>query len=281
MDFKDLLLSIICHLSTIIFPYHCTVARKKSKRRYFGLFITVSFIAGACFIFYLAYLYWQSQRTSFVRYPEFGISIPAGYEIHGIDVSKYQQSISWEEVKNMQVNNIKPGFAFIKATEGNSNVDPYFKRNWKRSKQAGILRGAYHFFLATRDGKMQARNFIDHVNLESGDLPPVLDVEHLYTATSVQLRKEIKAWLDVIENYYSVKPIIYTNVDFYEKYLKGYFDNYPLWVAHYLQPHQPRISRNWTFWQHSEQGRVNGIVSKVDFNVFNGDSVSFRALLVP
>jgi lysozyme len=52
-------------------------------------------------------------------------------------------------------------------------------------------------------------------------------------------------------------------------------------VAHYLQPHQPRIKRQWTFWQHSEKGRVNGIISRVDFNVFNGDSTEFRLLLVP
>jgi lysozyme len=85
----------------------------------------------------------------------------------------------------------------------------------------------------------------------------------------------------IAEQYYTVKPIIYTYVDFYEKYLKGYFDDYPLWVAHYLQPHQPRISREWSFWQHSERGRVNGILSNVDFDVFNGDSAAFKALLVP
>lgn len=181
----------------------------------------------------------------------------------------------------MEVDNIRLRFAFIKATEGNDDQDVYFRRNWKRSKEAGIIRGAYHFFIATKDGKVQAGNFIDRVELESGDLPPVLDVEQIFTATPTQLRKEVKDWLDVVENYYAVKPIIYTNVEFYEKYLKGYFDEYPLWVAHYVQPSKPRISRNWIFWQHSEQGRVNGIVSKVDFNVFNGDSREFRSLLVP
>ena len=144
-----------------------------------------------------------------------------------------------------------------------------------------MIRGAYHFFFASKDGKTQAKNFIKRVELESGDLPPVLDVEQTYGASVNQLRNEVKKWLDVTELYYGVRPIIYTNVDFYEKYLKGHFDDYPLWVAHYLQPNQPRISRDWIFWQHSEQGRVNGIRSKVDFNVFNGDSLAFRGLLVP
>ena len=217
----------------------------------------------------------------FVRYPEFGIPIPAEYEIHGIDVSRYQQNISWDMVRDMDVRDIRLQFAFIKATEGIGNIDPYFKRNWRKTKEAGITRGAYHFFIATKDGKLQAQNFIKNVKLDSGDLPPVLDVEQRFAAKPDQLRKELKVWLDVVENYYNVKPIIYTYLDFYDKNLKGYFDDYPLWVAHYLQPHQPRISREWTFWQHSEAGHVNGIFSKVDFNVFNGDSVAFKALLVP
>ena len=217
----------------------------------------------------------------FVHYAEFGIPIPAEYEIHGIDVSRYQQLISWEAVKDMQVQNIKIGFAFMKATEGNGNADPFFKRNWRKARTAGITRGAYHFFIATKDGKKQAENFIDKVELVTGDLPPVLDIEQTFGARPEQLRTEIKKWLDAVETYYSVRPIIYTYIDFYEKNLKGYFDEYPLWIAHYLQPHEPRIGREWSFWQHSEAGRVNGILSKVDFNVFNGDSLAFRALLVP
>jgi lysozyme len=261
--------------------YHCTVASKKTRKNFLWLFIIVSVVSAGCFLFYLGYLWWQSRQMDFVRYPEFGIPIPSDYQIHGIDVSRYQENISWEAVKEMNVNNIQLGFAFIKATEGVGNTDPYFKRNWRKSKKAGIIRGAYHFFIATKDGKLQAKNFIKNVDLKSGDLPPVLDVEQIYTANASQLRKEIKAWLDAVENYYSVRPIIYTYLDFYDRYLKGYFDDYPLWVAHYLQPHQPRISRDWTFWQHSEQGHVNGILSKVDFNVFNGDSILFRGLLVP
>ena len=127
---------------------------------------------------------------------------------------------------------------------------------------------------------MQAENFIDKVELETGDLPPVLDVEQLNGNTPAQLKAEIRKWLDIVENHYQVKPIIYTNVDFYNRFLGNDFDAYPLWLAHYYQPERPRISRNWLFWQHSDQGRVNGIASKVDFNVFNGDSLAFRELLI-
>lgn len=85
----------------------------------------------------------------------------------------------------------------------------------------------------------------------------------------------------MVEEHYGVKPIIYTNVDFYTRILKDDFDEYPLWIAHYLEKHRPRIYRDWSFWQHSETGKVNGIKGNVDFNVFNGDSADFRKLLVP
>ena len=220
------------------------------------------------------------RKAKFTHYPQFGINIPEGYSIHGIDVSKYQSLIAWEEVKAMRIRNINPGFAFIKATEGIGNSDPQFNRNWKRSKDAGVPRGAYHFFIGSKDGKMQAENFIDKVKLEAGDFPPVLDIEQLNGASINNLKKEAKRWLDVVEEYYNVRPIIYTNVDFYNRNLGADFDKYPLWVAHYYQPEQPRISRDWFFWQHSDKGSVNGITTPVDFNVFNGDSLSFKNLLV-
>ena len=220
------------------------------------------------------------RKARFVRYPEFGISIPENYPIHGIDVSRFQDRITWEEVRAMKVKNVQLGFTFIKATEGIGNTDPHFKRNWKRSKEAGMFRGAYHFFIASKDGKLQAENFIDKVDLEPGDLPPVLDLEQLNGTGSSQLRKEAKRWLETVEDYYKVKPIIYTNVDFYQRYLGTDFDSYPLWVAHYYQLQQPRINRGWVFWQHSDKGRVNGISQPVDFNVFSGDSAEFEQLLI-
>ena len=229
---------------------------------------------------WLLYRQNRNAKSYFINYPEFGIPIPSDYSIHGIDVSRYQQHIAWEQVQAMQVKDISLGFAFIKATEGIGNVDPGFRRNWKKSKNAGVIRGAYHFFIASKDGKMQAQNFINKVKLEPGDLPPVLDVEQRNGVSVTELKKEAKKWLAVIEEYYGVKPIVYTNVDFYNQNLGSDFDSYPLWVAHYYEPHQPRIKRGWHFWQHSDEGRVNGILSKVDFNVFAGDSMAFRNFLI-
>jgi lysozyme len=249
---------------------------KRKVRKGIFVFALMGIILLVFLIFYRS----RYRKAKFTHYPEFGINIPEGYSIHGIDVSKYQSVIAWEEVKAMKIKNIQPGFAFIKATEGIGNTDPQFGRNWKKSKEAGIIRGAYHFFIGSKDGKMQAENFIDKVELESGDFPPVLDIEQLNGASATDLKKEAKRWLETAEEYYHVKPVIYTNIDFYNRTLGSDFDKYPLWVAHYYQLQQPRISRDWIFWQHSDEGRVNGIVNPVDFNVFNGDSLEFKNLLI-
>ncbi|MCC7524116.1 MAG: glycoside hydrolase family 25 protein [Chitinophagaceae bacterium] len=226
------------------------------------------------------YIQWNEYRVHFVRYKAFGIDIPVQYHIHGIDVSHHQDLINWEEVKKVNVEELQLSFAFIKATEGLVNVDRLFRRNWYKAREEGVTRGAYHFFLATKSGKKQAENFIAQVTLEPGDLPPVLDVEQLYGVKPRDLRIRVQDWLNTIEAYYKVKPIIYTNVDFYEQYLGKDFDEYPLWVAHYLQPNKPRIKRPWIFWQHSETGKVDGIGTRVDFNVFNGDASDFQQLLL-
>jgi lysozyme len=259
------------------------VARRSSKKQkiFFRRLIVIVVIIFLIGISCLVYLWQKAQQTKMVTYTEFGIPVPANYAIHGIDVSRYQQRISWPSVAAMDVDGIRVGFVFIKATEGINNIDPYFNRNWKNSKDAGMIRGAYHFFVATKSGRMQALNFIKQVTLEPGDLPPVLDIENGLLVKPAVLQKEIQTWLDLVEQHYGVKPVIYTYTSFYRDYLQGHFDQYPLWVAHYLEPNQPRINRDWTFWQHSESGHVNGIVSQVDFNVFNGDSIRFRSLLIP
>ena len=227
------------------------------------------------------YSRWKKyERAASTHYPEFGIMIPDQYMIHGIDVSRYQNIIAWEEVRKMQVRGVSMGFSYIKATEGIVNTDPRFSRNWKKAKEAGLYRGAYHFFIASKDGRMQAEHFIDKVVLEPGDLPPVLDIEQLNGTRPEELRKEALEFLQVLEVYYKVKPVIYTNVNFYERYLGAAFDGYPLWVAHYYQPSEPRIGRGWSLWQHNDEGRVNGITTRVDFNVFKGDSISFRDFLI-
>ncbi len=231
----------------------------------------------AIVIYYATSLFTKAPH---ILYPAFGITIPQNYWLHGIDVSRYQKVINWGDVKEMQVENIKIGFAFIKATEGVDNVDPQFRRNWLKAEKENIPKGAYHYFIAGKGGNAQADNFIEIVKLKKGDLPPVLDIEATDGASASELKQRVKEWLLKVEEHYKVRPILYTNIYFYNKYLRGNFDAYPLWIAHYLQPDKPRIDIKWAFWQHSESGRVNGIRTAVDFNVFSGDSTQFKHLLI-
>lgn len=254
------------------------MAKRKKQAVYLTLFkVVVALLVLAVLTFYILD---RINKPVSVRYPAFGIPIPSGFEIHGIDVSRYQKNISWKEVRAMKVKDKKIGFTFIKATEGTDRIDPQFRRNWLKSEEAGLPRGAYHFFLPAKNAKAQAKNFIETVRLKTGDLPPVIDVEHTNGRPVKEIKQKVREWLTIIETYYDVKPIIYTNAHFYERYLQDDFDDYPLWVAHYLEPVAPRVGREWQFWQHSEQGRVNGINSAVDFNVFKGDSTDFRSLLI-
>jgi lysozyme len=257
------------------------MAKRKKKKSKWVWWVTIPvLVLTVAAIVYVWYTSYRIKQSTFVRYPAFGIELPVNYSIHGIDVSKHQSYIHWPAVKSMNVQNIKIGFSFIKATEGLGNVDRQFRRNWVKAGEAKIPRGAYHFFIATKSGKAQAKNFINTVKLQPGDLPPVLDIENLYGAKPEKMRKEIKDWLRIVEDHYGVKPILYTYVTFYTSYLKSEFDEYPLWIAHYLEKTRPRINRPWILWQHNERGRVNGIKSRVDFNVFNGDSSDFRDLLI-
>ena len=254
------------------------MAKKKKKNLSRPVFIALIILCTLAIGSY--YISDYFYKPSFVHYKEFGIDIPVNYSIHGIDVSKHQSEISWADVKEMQVKKVKINFAFIKATEGMGRVDEHFKRNWTNAQKAGIPRGAYHFFISSRSGKAQAENFIETVQLQKGDMPPVLDIEQTNGASVADIQQRVSDWLLVVEKKYSIKPIIYTNADFYRVFLSGRFDNYPVWVAHYLRKDKPRINRDWTFWQHSETGHVSGIRSFVDFNVFNGDSTAFQKLLV-
>jgi lysozyme len=254
---------------------------KKRKRRRRLLYVIV--LITAAYFCYSIFDFWsnnQQDKLQFVHYDGFGIDVPVGYTLHGIDVSRHQGAISWRAVRDMQIKDIRFRFAFMKATEGVTMVDRYFKRNWKSCKKMHLSRGAYHYYLANKSGADQALNFIKTVKLEPGDLPPVVDIEQLRGTKPAMMRAELKLFLNMIETHYNVKPIIYSYVDFYERYLGEEFDNYPLWIAHYLQKERPRIKREWVFWQFNEGGRVNGILSNTDFNVFNGDSAAFEELLI-
>ncbi len=199
------------------------------------------------------------------------------FEVHGLDVSHYQARINWEEVVENDID-----FTFVKATEGEELKDSLFRRNWTQLKKVGIKRGAYHFFRPTLSALQQARNFMEAVHLEPGDLPPVLDIEVTNNASATVIVNRVRSWLELVEKHYNVRPIIYTNLNFYEKYIAEAFPNYPIWIARYNYA-APNLSNHdqWQFWQYGNKGRIAGIDGDVDFNVFYGTLKDLAKLSVP
>lgn len=187
----------------------------------------------------------------------------------GIDVSHYQGIINWPQVKAAGI-----VYAYAKATDGITYTDPNFAANWQNMQAAGVLRGAYHFYETGDDPVAQAQHFIDTLGrLSSDDLAPVVDIEALngsYGGNSVAAN--LQTWLDTVASACGRRPMIYTNPGFWNHYVAADFSAYPLWVADYgvRAPQIPTGWTEWTLWQYSQQGSVDGVAGYVDLDVSAG-----------
>jgi lysozyme len=198
------------------------------------------------------------------------------YEVEGIDISRYQGKLNWTKVTEEGID-----FAYVKATEGLEKQDTMFRRNWSEMQRVNIKRGAYHFFRPTLSPWTQAQNFISTVDLETGDLPPVLDVEVVDGVSKAVLVSRMKSWLNIIELRYNTRPIIYTNLKFYYNYIVGNFDDYPLWIAKYGDIKPNIVNANqFKFWQYGNKGKLSGVNGFIDLNVFIGSKTDLEALCV-
>jgi lysozyme len=231
----------------------------------------------------LAALVWYYDRADENQWEfvsKFGIKLPLKYAIHGIDVSHHNARINWDKLKNARSGQVGVDFVYIKATEGATHLDKQFQRNWAEAKRVGMKRGAYHFYNPRVMSDRQVANFIGQVRLEPGDLPPVLDLETDARKPNEIIVKGVRNWLTLIEAHYGVKPIIYVNEHFYNKYIAGNFDDYPLWLAGYSRTDLKDLATDAhvLFWQHSEKGWADGIRGFVDYNVFLHEPGDWDAL---
>ncbi len=211
----------------------------------------------------------------------FGSVSPKKYPIHGVDVSRWQGNINWQKLRAQGAN-----FAYIKATDGGDHLDPMFRKNWKGANEAGLKRGAYHFFYWCRTGAEQAEWFIRNVPKSANALPPVIDVEYNHQSSCKRrpsrelVLKKMKAFMDKLEAHYGQRPIIYTAPDFYEDNLQGEFGNHAFWLrSTAAHPKKVYPDRKWVFWQYSGTGLSHGVKGEIDLNVFNGDPSSWNRWL--
>lgn len=187
------------------------------------------------------------------------------YEVQGIDVSHHQSYLNWDTIKAQNIS-----FAFVKATEADDFVDSLFANNWKEMSRINIKKGAYHFFRPNISIQKQIDNFTSTVFLEDGDLPPVLDIEQLDGVAPNIVVARAKEWLQAIRLHYNTKPIVYTNLTFYNDHLHGAFDDVVLWIARYDTRAPILRTGEWDFWQYGNRGKLDGINGSIDFNVFRG-----------
>ncbi len=199
---------------------------------------------------------------------------PREFAVHGIDISRYNETIDWPRIKRAGVD-----FAFIKATEGKDNRDVRYSEHWQAARRAGIPRSAYHFYYFCATPEAQARNYINTVPKSDRSLPPILDVEWNPNSPTCTKRPSPRVvrdllgrWLRIIEKHYGQKPIIYTTVDFHRENLaQGGLPNYQYWLRSVIaEPKYVYSKRDWTFWQYTGTGKIPGIKGKVDINAYKG-----------
>ena len=188
--------------------------------------------------------------------------------LKGIDVSQWQGNIDWQKVKGAGVQ-----FAMLRAGYGRNNLDTKFHRNAQRAIAAGIPIGLYWFSYAlnVEMARREAQYAVEVAKKYKITWPIAYDLEYdtvsyavkngvaitksLTTQMAIAFCEEIKR-LGYI-------PMVYTNLD----YLNRYFDRsklpYDLWYAQYASTASVADKE---IWQYSSKGSVPGISGNVDMN---------------
>ncbi|KAI0290542.1 N,O-diacetylmuramidase [Multifurca ochricompacta] len=196
----------------------------------------------------------------------------------GIDVSHYQGSIDWATVASQGV-----AWAYIKATEGTTFIDPLFSQNYIGATNNGIIRGAYHFAHPdTSSGATQANYFLAHGGGWSGDgitLPGAIDLEGTcYGLTAAQMVSWIQDFSDTYQASTTRYPAIYTTTSWWASCTgnsAAFASTNPLWIAHWAST-IGTLPAGWgstTFWQYADSGPYPG-----DQDLFNGDAAGLSSI---
>jgi len=202
------------------------------------------------------------------------------YPVRGVDVSHYQGEIDWAVLAAEDID-----FAFIKATEGSIFVDPEFEYNFSEARASGLCVGAYHFFSFDSPAKTQAKNFTDTVKPFDGMLPPVVDFEFYGDKEKDPPPKEevlqaLDELLSILYEHYGLKPIIYATEISYDTYLAGDYGEYDIWIRNVITRPKMSDGREWTFWQYTNRGLLDGYDGEerfIDYNVFAKSEEEFKS----
>ena len=195
----------------------------------------------------------------------------------GIDVSKHQGEIDWQQVAADGVE-----YAFIRVGlrgygTGKLVEDEYFEQNITGALSAGIKVGVYFYTQAINEEElMEEANFVlEKIAPYRIECPVVFDVEKVsgddgrMNSLTVEERTNLTLlFCQTIENA-GYKPMIYHNMEMGALLLDlAKLENYDKWFAYYnadfYYPYQYEI------WQYTDNGTVNGIDGPVDLNISFG-----------
>jgi lysozyme len=199
-----------------------------------------------------------------------------GSTVKGIDVSEYQGTVDWPSVKAAGI-----AFAIARISDGNLHVDPTFAANWPAMQSAGLVRGGYQFFEPGEDPMAQASVVILAVGtLGDGDLPVTADVEVTGGQSPATIVANLQAWVSAVKAGTGKAPLVYTAPGIWDGSVgSAAFGNLPLWVANWgvACPNLPSGWKNWSIWQYSDMGIVNGVPATVDLDEYNGTLQQLQA----
>lgn len=181
--------------------------------------------------------------------------------IHGIDISHYQGEVFWDAIGD----NRRIAYVYLKATEGGDRIDQRYADNIYWAHQNGLMVGSYHFFRPRTPLQLQLKNFTTQCRPEDQDLIPLIDVETLGRLQPDAFLDSLLTFLTMVEDYYQQKPLVYSGRKFYNNYLAGFIDDYPLMIAQYTE--EPPVlvdNRDYIIWQYTGHGSINGVRGEVD-----------------
>ncbi len=197
----------------------------------------------------------------------------AGPTRRGIDVSRHQGEIDWEQVRDAGID-----FAFIRIgyrgyTVGQIKADDHARENLAGAKAAGLDVGVYFYAqaISTEEAAEEAAWCLDFLAGESLDLPVVYDwewVSHDARTGSMDkgtLTECVKTFCEAIENG-GYDAMIYFNNHVSQDLLDlTALQNYPFWLAQY----RDQMDFPWQVdvWQYTETGKVPGIEGNVDIDL--------------
>lgn len=189
----------------------------------------------------------------------------------GIDVSIWQGTINYEKVANSGVE-----IVYIRSSEGNSFVDPYYLRNYNNAKQNGLKVGFYHYLTATTEQEAieQADFFVSLVGGLEADCRLAMDFEQFNGLNIEEINNVSLTFLQRVEEKSGKEVVIYSDTyNAINTFSEELAIKYPIWIAEY-DVEEPENNGKWNSWvgfQYSDIGEVPGIDAKVDLDYFTKD----------